>query len=118
MVLGLQYPPAPGFSSVLHEGVFRLFREKFPYIEEHSLLEPQYEAFGGANPRPALQINIGQPPIGSRLWFVSKNADHFLQFQRDRFLMNLRRRTVAAEYPRFDGIAEAFKANVENSAIT
>lgn len=113
VVLGLQFPPVPGFSSVVHYGVFRLFNKEFPNVEEHPLLEPRYETFGGANPQPSFQFNIGAPPIGSRLWFVSKDADHLLQFQRDRFLTNWRRRPVATEYPRFDGIADAFRANVE-----
>ncbi len=113
VVLGLQFAPAPGFSSAAHDGVFRLFHEEFPKLEEHPPLEPRYETFGGSNPQPSFQFNIGGRPIGSRLWFVSKDATHLLQFQRDRFLTNWRRRPVAPEYPRFDGIAEAFRANVE-----
>ena len=113
VVLGLQFTPAPTFSSVANHDVFRLFREDFPRVEEHPLLEPYYETFGGSNPQHSIQVNIGAPPTGSRLWFVSRNEDHLLQFQPDRLLTNWRRRPEGTEYPQFDGIAEAFSANAK-----
>ena len=113
VVLGLQFAPAPSFSSVAHDDVYRLFQEEFPVIDEHNLLEPSYETFGGSNPQPSFQFTVGVPPAGSRLWFVSKDRNHLLQFQRDRFLTNWRRRPAANKYPRFETIARDFRKNAE-----
>lgn len=113
VVLGVQFSPIAAYSSVHAGHVWRLFENEFPIVQEQPLLDPQFETFGGANIQPNIQFQIGIPPVGSRLWFVSKDDSHLLQFQRDRFLTNWRRRPKNQQYPRYDGISKKFSENLE-----
>ena len=70
------------------------------------MLAPAFETFGGSNPSGGIEFRIGEGQIGSRSWFVSKEENHLLQFQPDRFLMNWRRRRSEDRYPRFEGIVK------------
>lgn len=109
VVLGVQFAPVPGYTSVEAKGVWELYRGEFPKIQEQPLLQPQFETFGGLNLQPTFQFQVGAAPIGSRLWFISETENHLLQFQSDRFLVNWRKSPNPQPYPRFDGIAESFK---------
>jgi len=113
VVLGVQFSPVVAYSSVHAGNVWRLFENEFPVVQEQPLLDPQFETFGGANIQPNIQFQIGTPPVGSRLWFVSKDDNHLLQFQRDRFLINWRRRPQNQQYPRYEGIARKFQDSLE-----
>ena len=73
------------------------------------MLEPAFETFGGSNPSGGIEFRIGEGQIGSRFWYVSKEENHLLQFQPDRFLMNWRRRRSEDRYPRFEGIVKEFQ---------
>lgn len=77
---------------------------------------PQFETFGGANLQASFQFQMGAPPVGSRLWFVTNEGNHLLQFQPDRFVTNWRKRPVPQPYPRFEGIAGAFESNLNTLA--
>ena len=113
VVLGVQFAPVPSYTSVNARDVWELFKGEFPSIQEHPLLQPQFETFGGANLQPSFQFQVGAPPVGSRLWFITAEENHLLQFQPDRFLTNWRKRPNAQPYPRFEGIAEAFENNLD-----
>lgn len=110
VVLGVQFEPVPGFSSVHTKDVWDLFRDEFPQVQEQPLLQPQFETFGGANLQPSFQFQVGAGPVGSRLWFISEQENNLLQFQPDRFLTNWRKNPNQQPYPRFEGIAEAYKS--------
>lgn len=112
VVLGIQFSPVPGYTAIDSMDVWSLFKGEFPNVEEHSVLEPQFETFGGANVQAGPKIRVGSLPIGSRLWFLSEDGNHLLQFQPDRFVANWRRQPNAQVYPRFEGLCEAFEANV------
>lgn len=111
VVLGVQFKPVPSFRSVHTKAVWDLYRDDFPRVEEKPLLQPQFETFGGANLQPSFQFQVGSP-VGSRLWFVSEEGNHLLQFQPDRFLTNWRRNPNSQPYPRFEGIVEAYLSNL------
>lgn len=113
VVLGVQFAPVAPYSSVHARDIWELFSNEYPAVEEQPLLHPQFETFGGANIQPNIQFQIGNPQVGSRLWFVSTDDSHLLQFQRDRFLTNWRRRPINGPYPRYEKIAKRF----ENSLI-
>ena len=112
VVLGVQFSSVPGYASVYANDIWALFKEEFPSVQEHPILEPKFETFGGANPQPTVQFQIGPPPVGSRLWFISSDENNLLQFQADRFITNWRKRSNPQEYPRFEKIAEAFEENL------
>lgn len=112
VVLGVQFSPMQNYSSVFAGNVHSLFQNEFPKVAEQHLLEPQFETFGGGNVQAGPRIQVGSPPIGTRLWFLSQDENHLLQFQADRFLSNWRRRPNAQEYPRFEGLSEAYERNL------
>lgn len=116
VVLGVQFAPVPDYASVYAWKVWELFKAEFPKVQELPLLETQFETFGGTNVQPSFQFHVGAPPVGSRLWFVSDDDNHLLQFQPDRFLTNWRKHPNPQPYPRFEGIAEAFVHNFETLA--
>lgn len=112
VVLGVQFSSVPRYASVYANDIWALFKDEFPTIQEQPFLEPKFETFGGVNPHPSVQFQIGPPPIGNRLWFISSNENNLLQFQADRFIANWRKRPRPQKYPRFEKIAEAFGENL------
>lgn len=116
VVLGVQFAPVPGYTSVHSLKVWELFQNEFPRIQEHPILEPQFETFGGANVQAGPMIHVGAPPVGSRLWFLSDDESHLIQFQPGRFNTNWRRQPNPQPYPRFEGLSEAFETNISKLA--
>lgn len=113
VVVGVQFSPIPGYTSVHAKDIWNLFeREGFPHVQEQPALEPSFETFGGSKPQVP-QIRFGPAPLRSRLWFISGDGDHLIQFQEDRLLLNWRRRPGGSDYPRFEGIADAFQRYLE-----
>lgn len=112
VVLGVQFAPVNGYTSVGASRIWDVFRAEFPTVEEHPVLDPQFEMFGGANLQAGPRIHVGAPPVGSRLWFLSEDENHLLQFQPDRFISNWRRRPNTEQYPHFEGLAAAFEENL------
>jgi len=107
LVLGVQFAPIPGYSIVDSGAIWELFRSEFPIVQEQPILAPQFETFGGGQ-SPGVQIQFG-PMIGPmRLWFVTEQGDHLLQFQPDRFILNWRQNGLGT-YPRYDHIAGVFQ---------
>lgn len=109
VVLGVQFSPIGGYSSVFARDVWDLFKEQFPGVQEQPPLEPSFETFGGSAPRPGMELRFGPPPLRGRLWFLSKDQNHLIQFQEDRLLLNWRKRPNGQGYPRFEGIAASFE---------
>ncbi len=112
VVLGVQFAPVPGYASIHSMKVWDLFRADFPLVQELPALEPQFETFGGVSAQTGPRIQIGAFPVGSRLWFLSDDENHLIQFQPDRFLTNWRREPNTRPYPRFEGLAETFDASI------
>ncbi|EEE35440.1 conserved hypothetical protein [Rhodobacteraceae bacterium KLH11] len=113
VVLGVQFAPVPSYTSVYAMEIWELFKESFPKVLEQPILEPQFETFGGLNVQTGPKIQFGSPPVGSRLWFLSNDENHLLQFQPDRFLTNWRRQPNPQPYPRYEGIAASFLENLK-----
>lgn len=106
LVLGVQFAPIPGYSTIDSGAVWELFRSEFPVVQEQPALSPQFETFGGG-PSPGVQIQF-RPVFGPmRLWFITEQGDHLLQFQPDRLLLNWRQNGEGS-YPRYERIAETF----------
>jgi uncharacterized protein (TIGR04255 family) len=56
-----------------------------------------------------MQFQMGPAPIGSRLWLATKEGNDLFQFQADRFISNWRKQPKPQDYPRFEGIVDAFE---------
>lgn len=112
VVLGVQFSHITGYSAVDAFGVWSLFKKDFPKIVEQPLLEPQFETFGGANLQPSFNFQVGPGSMGTRLWFVSEQENHLLQFQPDRFLSNWRKGGNLVPYPRYETISVAYEKDL------
>lgn len=117
MVVGVQFAPPAGYSSIFARDVWNLFQESYPKVEEHPAIEPRFETFGGPQPgislQSAIKFRFASEPMRSRLWFISPDESHLIQFQSDRLLLNWRRRPSGNNYPRFESIAESFASHLE-----
>ncbi len=112
-MLGIQFTPVSSYTSVHGNDVWALFREEFRLVQEHPPLEPKFETFGGVNPTSGIEFLVRPPPARGRLWFLSAQENHLIQFQEDRLLLNWRRRPNAEGYPRIEGIASNFRDYVQ-----
>ena len=106
-VVGVQFAPIPGYSSIDARAIWELFRSEFPIVQEQTPLPPQFETFGGGQ-SSGFQIQFGTVAGPMRLWFVGEQNNHLLQFQPDRFLLNWRR-SDQGSYPRYEVIADRFQ---------
>ena len=115
VVLGVQFEPPVGYTSVYAGKIWDLFRDEFPIVNEVPRLEPQFEVFGG-NPTPGFQFSFGAGPLRSRLWFISADENHLLQVQEDRFFLNWRKRPNGSEtgvpYPRYEQISATYRTTI------
>jgi len=112
VVVGVQFAPASNYSSVFAKDVWGLFSDSYPLVQEQPAIEPSFETFGGPRPQPGMSFEFGHRPLQNRLWFVSDDQSHLIQFQNDRLLLNWRRRQPNQTYPRFEGIADAFQTHL------
>ena len=115
VVLGIQFDPPHSYTSVYASKIWDLYRAEFPKVIEVPRLEPQFEIFGGNAP-PGINFNFGPPPLRGRLWFLSEDESHLIQFQEDRLFLNWRKRPnglTEQPYPRYEQIAAAFRHSVE-----
>lgn len=108
VVLGAQFSSPEGFNSTHNGQVWGLFGQEFPIVQDQPRLEPQFEVFGGQSPQQGIRLDFGPPPLRNRLWFVSNDQSHLLQFQDDRLLLNWRKRKEGEQYPRYETISDKF----------
>jgi uncharacterized protein (TIGR04255 family) len=108
VVLGVQFEQAPGYTSVMAKDVWSLYSDEFPRVQELPAIAPQFEVFGRESARSRPNIRIESAPLRGRLWFISKDENHLIQFQDDRLLLNWRRKPNGAQYPRFEGTSSSF----------
>lgn len=114
VVLGVQFSPIPGYSAIDARAIWDLYRTEFPGLEEQPMLPPVFETFGGA--APGFHFQFGPFSSQSRLWFVSTDGNHLLQFQPDRFLLNWRKNMGEGVYPRYERISAAFEEELTKLA--
>ena len=108
VIVGVQYGPPGDFNAVRLGEVHDLFKSDFPEVQEKPWLEPKLETFGGSGLSSAAAASLSLPAALPRLWFLSEDADHLLQFQKDRLILNWIRRDKEDRYPRFEGIRDTF----------
>jgi uncharacterized protein (TIGR04255 family) len=108
VVLGIQFAVPPAFRATSFDAVHNLFKDEFPSVVDQPRLQPQFETFGGeSGVGPGMHLEFGQAPLRNRVWFVSSDETHLVQFQDDRLLLNWRNRP-GAEYPRYSSISKKF----------
>jgi uncharacterized protein (TIGR04255 family) len=116
VVLGVQFAPIKGYSQIYAGEIWRMFRDKFPLIEEQAPLPPQFETFGRQELQASIQLLTGATQ--NRFWFLTEKKEELIQFQPDRLLHNWRK--VGDEtnpYPRFETMIAKFEqelGGVEN----
>lgn len=111
-VLGIQFAQPHGYQQIYAGEVWSLFRDRFPHVEEHPALTPEFETFGIPQ---GLQINLGMVSGAAhdRFWFLSPNRQQIIQFQHDRLLHNWREVEGQTEkYPRFEALIETFREEI------
>jgi uncharacterized protein (TIGR04255 family) len=99
--LGIQFDGLDSFKSLLASALWNRVKPRFPVLEEHPPLDPQFETFGPSNSELGQpKIQLVQGIIQPRYFFVSANDSELVQFQSDRLFFNWRRRPGAERYPR------------------
>ena len=112
VVLGVQFAPVSGYSTIHAGQVWELFRNEFPIVQEQSPLAPAFETFGLPQVG-TISFGFSPTPPHMRYWFVSQSNEHLIQFQNDRLLHNWRKvgdRTN--DYPRFEAVLEKFRTEL------
>jgi uncharacterized protein (TIGR04255 family) len=107
VVIGVQFSPAQGYTSLNAREVWDLFKSDYPEVQEHPPIEPSFETFGGS--QQGIKFQLGRGPLRARLWFISREQDRLIQFQDDRLLLNWRKQPSAQQYPRFESISQSFE---------
>lgn len=112
MVLGIQFSPPKGYQQIHAGGVWELFRNEYPEVQEQQPLPPAFETFGLPHQRSLLpQISFATGASHDRFWFLRPGGEELIQFQQDRLLHNWRKvNDEASSYPRFESMLESFNA--------
>lgn len=110
VVLGIQFRTPDSYSQIMAGDIWKLYREKFPLVNEHQKLPPSFETFGPASVA-STKFELIDSAQHDRFWFMTHDGTELLQFQDDRFLQNWRRHTpVETIYPRFDTMVDEFRS--------
>jgi uncharacterized protein (TIGR04255 family) len=107
VVHGVQFRPLN--LSIVHPGQFyQRIADRYPRVETREPLAPMHEMFGPAAMAPMQRIEFMSPAELPRAWFLTHDAAHIVQFQKDRLLFNWRRIKDGAAYPRYKPTMEEF----------
>lgn len=110
VVFGIQFKELKGLK-VAHMGTFweRLGRAEYPECEEMPPLVHIVETYDQPpSELPAGTVEkVNLPPL-PRLFFITKEKNHLVQLQRDRFLQNWRKLQEGTEYPRYKKLFPRF----------
>jgi uncharacterized protein (TIGR04255 family) len=103
VVFGIQFKELKGLK-VAHMGTFweKIGKMEYPKCEEMSPLIHIVETYDQpVSKLPAGTVErVDLPPL-PRLFFITKEKNHLIQLQRDRFLQNWRKLREGTEYPRY-----------------
>ena len=105
VVLGVQFAPPSGYQQIFAGEVWRLFKDKYPQVQEQAPLTPVFETFGLPSSPFTGQLSLGlmSGAMHNRFWFLREEGDELIQFQQDRLLHNWRKvADEISEYPRFE----------------
>lgn len=112
VVIGIQFNPPRGYQQINACGVWEMFSDEFPRVEEREPLAPAFETFG--LPARGAQLNLKSGPTHDRFWFMRPDGYELIQFQQDRLLHNWRKLGAEEnEYPRFETMMGRFYEEVQ-----
>jgi len=98
----IQFDPIPNFHLGYIGTVWNLFKDNYPIVEHADEIQPVVEKFGVMQrEKPKLQFLESAPM--PRLIFMSKDGQHLIQLQKDRFIFNWRQQN-GGKYPRYRNI--------------
>jgi uncharacterized protein (TIGR04255 family) len=110
-VIGVQFEPLPKFSVQHIFQYWSRIRDKYPRIEEQSILlhaieKPTLEPI--KNPAQVVLAGPTAPVPVSRFMFLDPTGNELVQVQTDRFMRNWRLLNGTEIYPRFNNLFAAF----------
>jgi len=110
VAMALRFDPPTGFGQA-HLGAYWASRKReFPRVRAVQPISTANESFGGERQwlPPSLQLALTNEP-DSRLQMTSSDDQWMLQVQRNRLVINWRKRSK--EYPRFEAAWDRFKSS-------
>ncbi len=113
-ILGLHFRPLRAFT-IAHQGILwdQLFRERFPKLEEKSVVEDTPEVFGEEPGVPSITWQVSDRPPAPRLWASSEDGQHIVQLQNSAFLTNWIKTDDKVSYRPYKERREEFVASLE-----
>ncbi|MCC6809528.1 MAG: TIGR04255 family protein [Deltaproteobacteria bacterium] len=110
VAMAVQFAPLQHLHTPRLGALWQLFRSRFPSVEEHPPLEPQFEVFPSP-PTSGVNVRLETHPPRPRVWFLTTDGAQLVQIQNDRFIRNWRRSEgmTAASYPRYSKLREEFE---------
>jgi uncharacterized protein (TIGR04255 family) len=112
LVLSIQF--ARQIRTVDVGGIWRLFRDQYPKIEEQAPLTPVFEMFGlPTSQAEGPRFIFSSTPEFLRHWFISADGNELLQVQADRLVHNWRKNSPEAEYPRYEPLRARFVSETQ-----
>jgi uncharacterized protein (TIGR04255 family) len=109
VALSVQYPKVAKLQAA-HLGFFwQQIQAEFPQTETHPPIEGVVEKFEKpvAVSTPSLQLR--QPSVIPRAWFISTDGTHLVQIQANRFVCNWRRIRPSDSYHRYPHVRAIFE---------
>lgn len=108
VAIGAQFKPLDDLRAA-HVGLYwSQVKSDFPDIDEKPPLPHTAQNLDDViTPKP-LRLGLSNRPELPRTWFISGSGAMLLQLQRDRFVVNWRKRSDDDKYPRFPAVKETF----------
>lgn len=91
VTLSVQFAPLFDLTAVHIGKLWETWAEDYPNTEEHDELAPLPDEATASRLAPSLHIAIRDRPL-PRTWFLDALGEHVIQVQRDRLVLNWRRR--------------------------
>ena len=107
VVLGVSFRPLTAVKITDLGRLYEAFKQDYPTVEEHPPYYPPIEQFGAAGFAASLSVDLTVMDW-PRLWFLSKENDRLIQFQRNWLAFNWRKISPESEYQRWQAVRESF----------
>lgn len=104
VVLGIEFETVANLGAIQLGRLAERWKDRYPIALEMQPLAPAPS--GLASQFDGLFVNVGAPAI--RLWVMTTDESRLVQVQRDRLILNWRRRPADRPYPRYDSLRPLF----------
>ncbi|WP_167376062.1 TIGR04255 family protein [Methylobacterium tarhaniae] len=113
VVCGIYFENLDALQVPLVGRLWERLKHDFPRAETKPTLPPTISASGPSDMFIQLQFGAAEPSPFPRIWFVSEDDSSLVQLQRDRLIINWRRRDADARYPSYDIISTKLREVVD-----